>query len=215
MCTRFICFYAYNFERALSRPFLDNRPNIIWVEPQKQKRKLLFACSRSPNTLTKQKHATNAIPWYGCSAVLERPSSQMSYLDHFLKESGGNAATHTVSTLAANLVSLSCMRLSKCWITVLLLFLSNSRHRIRCLNRPSTRHRIHLPPVRLPTIFKRNQCHTIRIRLWIHKCTCNSSSIQWCCKCLAIRWKAKREILKTTTVTACPAQKATLAKIHW
>lgn len=42
-----------------------------------------------------------------CYAVLERPSSQMSYLDHFLKETGGsNASTHTTSTLAANLVSI-------------------------------------------------------------------------------------------------------------
>lgn len=43
------------------------------------------------------------------TTVLERPSSQMSYLDHFLKETGGsNASTHTASTLAANMVSLFC-----------------------------------------------------------------------------------------------------------
>lgn len=39
--------------------------------------------------------------------VLERPSSQMSYLDHFLKEtSGSNTNAHgAVSALAVNLVS--------------------------------------------------------------------------------------------------------------
>lgn len=39
-------------------------------------------------------------------AVLERPSSQMSYLDHFLKESrdGSGSTTHTNSTLAVNMV---------------------------------------------------------------------------------------------------------------
>ncbi|XP_053687500.1 serine/threonine-protein kinase Genghis Khan isoform X2 [Sabethes cyaneus] len=38
---------------------------------------------------------------------LERPSSQMSYLDHFLKESGGGSSstTHTNSTLAVNMPS--------------------------------------------------------------------------------------------------------------
>lgn len=44
----------------------------------------------------------------GRRAVLERPSSQMSYLDHFLKETGGNTtAAHSVSTLAANMVNFS------------------------------------------------------------------------------------------------------------
>lgn len=44
----------------------------------------------------------NRLGW----AVLERPSSQMSYLDHFLKESGGGSSstTHTNSTLAVNMV---------------------------------------------------------------------------------------------------------------
>lgn len=42
-------------------------------------------------------------PWI----VLERPSSQMSYLDHFLKESGSTTnTTHTTSsTIAINMVS--------------------------------------------------------------------------------------------------------------
>lgn len=37
------------------------------------------------------------------AAVLERPSSQMSYLDHFLKETGGNSGS-TTHTNSANLV---------------------------------------------------------------------------------------------------------------
>lgn len=38
------------------------------------------------------------------TAVLERPSSQMSYLDHFLKETGGNSGS-TTHTNSGNLVS--------------------------------------------------------------------------------------------------------------
>lgn len=57
---------------------------------------MVFVCNRNK----KKKYEK-------CYAVLERPSSQMSYLDHFLKETGGsNASTHTTSTLAANLVSI-------------------------------------------------------------------------------------------------------------
>lgn len=54
---------------------------------------------------------TEYLPCYGNingqNTVLERPSSQMSYLDHFLKETGGNSSstTHTTnSTLATNMV---------------------------------------------------------------------------------------------------------------
>lgn len=39
------------------------------------------------------------------TAVLERPSSQMSYLDHFLKETGGNNSGSTTHTNSGNLVS--------------------------------------------------------------------------------------------------------------
>lgn len=50
-------------------------------------------------------YVTN-LNWTWTTTVLERPSSQMSYLDHFLKETGGsNTSTHTASTLAANMVS--------------------------------------------------------------------------------------------------------------
>lgn len=46
----------------------------------------------------------------GKPIVLERPSSQMSYLDHFLKESGSTTnTTHTTSsTIAINMVSFFC-----------------------------------------------------------------------------------------------------------
>lgn len=70
-----------------------------------QKYILIKKYMKQNHEIVKKIHTTQFIKKK--KTVLERPSSQMSYLDHFLKESGSTTnTTHTTSsTMAVNMVS--------------------------------------------------------------------------------------------------------------
>lgn len=90
-----------------SHTWLSKRQFDIILTKKKYKKIKKPHAHTKPHNSPAQMHTNNA--------VLERPSSQMSYLDHFLKESGSTTnTTHTTSsTIAINMVSVVDMNLTR------------------------------------------------------------------------------------------------------
>lgn len=168
--------------------------------------------------------------------VLERPSSQMSYLDHFLKESGtATNTTHTSSSIAINMVSdddqfdYSDSNATATDDTeIITISISSSHHRTRYLNRPKEQYKINHRPVRLPTTskwrsnvkvsqmhFKVSSMIAIISRSQYTSTQIHSRSHKWCYTIRAIRWKVKRATSKIIRRSVCPVRRAIWVKIHW
>ena len=164
------------------------------------------------------------VNWLLMATVLERPSSQMSYLDHFLKESGGTTTNtmHTTSssTIAVNMVSLELILVFIWEIAVLqapndlmMIPFPNSRPKETCKINPQR--------VRLPITFRINSHRSRSILSSSSNSSSNSRKTQthspsrtWCCTIRAIQLKV-RATSRIIQLTVCPVRKAILARIQW